>query len=121
MDIIITSLDVEESAGSFEEWANNSEEQKPDDIDRWREAYNIQMVKELKKRFPSASIQFGEGTDQRMKSKIRFEWKESTNGKADYNSPLDRTPYTEEWLEGGIREDVETIMEKVGNDGSFWK
>lgn len=118
MKFQVTSINVEFSKGSFSEWANASDEQSPDDVSRWQAAYNKQILDEIEKVFPHASIEVGEGYDQLMYTKKTVEVEEVDDDQpADYegDEEEDQDKFGEETSEA-----IDHILNQVANDGSFW-
>lgn len=118
MKFQVKSINVEFSKGSFSEWANASDEQTPDDVSRWEAAYNKQILAEIEKVFPYASIEVGEGYDQLMYTKKTVEVEEVGDDQpADYQGDEEED---QDRFEEEAAEVIDHILNRVANDGGFW-
>lgn len=119
----VTEITVEFSKGSFEEWANGTEPQAPENVERWKSAYNEEIKTAIKEVYPHAEIEVSESYDQTTSTKIYTVTAPTTEAEADYEIADDN-----EWaiehahfdLDDKIKGEVDAIIARVSDAGTFW-
>ncbi len=120
----VKSIEIQEADGAFSEWANASEPQSDDDVERWQKAYFQTIVDAVKAYYPGAKVSMEETRDT-PRNVIEYKLvKEETPDTID----IDGNDGNDGWgrniaemeADEQVNQTLMDIFDTVSSNGTFW-
>lgn len=113
MKIQITEINVTFSNGSFADFANMFGEQNEEDVTRWEQQYNEEIIKAIMAVYPHANVEVEEGYEQLAHTKFYVDCQE-----VELDEDYEEDDYF--YIHGDVIETVTAVIDEVTNKGNFW-
>ena len=122
----VTEVEIIEDQDAFAEWANASDEQEQDDIDRWEAAYYTEIKSALKEQFPLAAVEVESSADSRRQGqhvelkRVKAETPDTIDIDGNDGNDGWASDYAAMQAEENVKSSIVWVIESVSEKGTFW-